>query len=191
MKTTEPFRHVEHGHAHNLLLNHPEPPPAAVRKRLFIRAPFSITLLFILSILLVILNQQVLATNSALLEKYSRKHSQADRLKWQRTAFHFQPAKNFIYGIVKLPHQIFVFFFSILIVFFFLVYFMAIDNILGWTLLQILILMVCLLFHMGWYHLFYQHTPYASVWENMSWGHAVSKDLINWFELPVALSPSE
>ncbi|KAJ0553970.1 putative 2,1-fructan:2,1-fructan 1-fructosyltransferase [Helianthus annuus] len=146
MKTTEPFRHVEHGHAHNLLLNHPEPPPAAVRKRLFIRAPFSITLLFILSILLVILNQQVLATNSALLEKYSRKHSQADRLKWQRTAFHFQPAKNFIYG---------------------------------------------LLFHMGWYHLFYQHTPYASVWENMSWGHAVSKDLINWFELPVALSPSE
>ncbi|KAJ0855974.1 putative beta-fructofuranosidase, 2,1-fructan:2,1-fructan 1-fructosyltransferase [Helianthus annuus] len=149
MKTTEPFSHVEHAQTHNPLLNHPEPPPDAVRKRLFIGAPFSITLLFILSILLVILNQQVLATNSVFPEKYSRKHSQADRLKWQRTAFHFQPAKNFIYD----PNGP--------------------------------------LFHMGWYHLFYQHNPYAPVWGNMSWGHSVSKDLINWFELPVALGPSE
>ena len=47
------------------------------------------------------------------------------------------------------------------------------------------------LFHMGWYHLFYQYNPYGPVWGNMSWGHSVSKDMINWFELPVSLTPTE
>jgi fructan beta-fructosidase len=46
-----------------------------------------------------------------------------------------------------------------------------------------------MIFHDGEYHLFYQHNPYEREWENMSWGHAVSKDMIHWSELPTALLP--
>lgn len=47
------------------------------------------------------------------------------------------------------------------------------------------------IYYQGEYHLFYQFYPYDSVWGPMHWGHAKSKDLINWEELPVALAPSE
>ncbi|KAK7258230.1 hypothetical protein RIF29_32789 [Crotalaria pallida] len=68
-------------------------------------------------------------------------------LSWQRTAFHFQPEKNWMND----PNGP--------------------------------------LFHKGWYHLFYQYNPDSAVWGNITWGHAVSRDLVHWLYLPLALVP--
>ncbi len=46
-----------------------------------------------------------------------------------------------------------------------------------------------LVYYKGEYHLFYQYYPDSTVWGPMHWGHAVSKDLIQWEHLPVALYP--
>ncbi|MBU3743833.1 MAG: glycoside hydrolase family 32 protein [Sediminibacterium sp.] len=46
-----------------------------------------------------------------------------------------------------------------------------------------------LVFYKGNYHLFYQYHPGSKVWGPMHWGHAISKDLINWQHLPIALYP--
>ncbi|KAH7841000.1 hypothetical protein Vadar_024352 [Vaccinium darrowii] len=72
-----------------------------------------------------------------------------DMLAWQRTAFHFQPEKNWMND----PNGP--------------------------------------LFYKGWYHIFYQYNPESPVWGNITWGHAVSKDMIHWLHLPFAMVPDK
>ncbi|KAK7252667.1 hypothetical protein RIF29_36779 [Crotalaria pallida] len=67
-------------------------------------------------------------------------------LSWQRTAFHFQPEKNWMND----PNGP--------------------------------------MYYRGWYHFFYQYNPYGAIWGNIIvWGHAVSRDLIHWLHLPLAM----
>nr|ADF27779.1 soluble acid invertase 1 [Phelipanche ramosa] len=70
-------------------------------------------------------------------------------LSWQRTAYHFQPEKNWIND----PNGP--------------------------------------LYYNGWYHLFYQYNPDSAVWGNITWGHAVSMDLIHWLHLPLSVVPDQ
>lgn len=43
------------------------------------------------------------------------------------------------------------------------------------------------MYYNGWYHLFYQYNANSAVWGNITWGHAVSRDLIHWLHLPIAM----
>ena len=46
-----------------------------------------------------------------------------------------------------------------------------------------------MMYYDGEYHLFFQHNPKGNKWGNMTWGHAVSKDMIHWEQLPHAILP--
>jgi len=46
-----------------------------------------------------------------------------------------------------------------------------------------------MVYHEGEYHLFYQFHPYSTVWGPMHWGHAITRDLVHWEHLPIALYP--
>jgi len=46
-----------------------------------------------------------------------------------------------------------------------------------------------LIYYNGRYHMYYQHNPVSVEWGNMTWGHAVSTDMVHWKEQPRVLFP--
>ncbi|XP_071918288.1 beta-fructofuranosidase, insoluble isoenzyme CWINV1 isoform X2 [Coffea arabica] len=47
------------------------------------------------------------------------------------------------------------------------------------------------MYYKGIYHLFYQYNPYSAVWGNISWGHSVSYNLVDWIHIEQAINPTE
>lgn len=48
-----------------------------------------------------------------------------------------------------------------------------------------------LVYYKGEYHLYFQYNPFDTKWENMSWGHAVSTDMLRWKQVDTVLWPDE
>jgi sucrose-6-phosphate hydrolase SacC (GH32 family) len=48
-----------------------------------------------------------------------------------------------------------------------------------------------LVFYKGEYHLFFQHNPFDVKWGNMTWGHALSTDMVHWTQVENALEPDK
>jgi beta-fructofuranosidase len=47
-----------------------------------------------------------------------------------------------------------------------------------------------LVFFNGRYHMFFQYNPRGTAHADVCWGHATSRDLVHWEDMPVALSPT-
>lgn len=41
------------------------------------------------------------------------------------------------------------------------------------------------------WHLYYQYNPYGSMWQNMTWGHSTSSDLLHWDYKGLAIVPND
>ncbi len=41
----------------------------------------------------------------------------------------------------------------------------------------------------GLYHIFYQANPHGPIWDNICWGHLISKDMVDWKYEGIALNP--
>jgi levanase/fructan beta-fructosidase len=48
-----------------------------------------------------------------------------------------------------------------------------------------------LIYDNGIYHLYFQYNPFDKNWENMCWGHAISKDLLHWEQKETVLYPDQ
>ena len=48
-----------------------------------------------------------------------------------------------------------------------------------------------LCYYQGKYHLYFQHNMFSVDWHNMSWGHAVSEDLLHWEQREEAVLPTK
>lgn len=46
-------------------------------------------------------------------------------------------------------------------------------------------------YYNGMYHLFYQSNVIGTYWRNISWGHLISKDMVNWTPVKEAITPIE
>ena len=47
------------------------------------------------------------------------------------------------------------------------------------------------LYYQGYYHIFYQANPHAPIWDHIQWGHMVSRDMVHWEDMPLALETDE
>jgi sucrose-6-phosphate hydrolase SacC (GH32 family) len=47
------------------------------------------------------------------------------------------------------------------------------------------------IYHEGYYHVFYQYNPYSDSWNHIHWGHARTRDFLQWEHLPIALYPDD
>uniref|UniRef100_A0A0D9WAT8 beta-fructofuranosidase n=1 Tax=Leersia perrieri TaxID=77586 RepID=A0A0D9WAT8_9ORYZ len=105
---------------------------------------------------------------------------------FDRTAYHFQPAKNWQNGAAMdssfrylddsnhtATHETY-----------------QIQT--GLMTIRLLVILSGPVYYNGMYHLFYQYNPHGALWDtgNLSWGHSVSGDLVNWAALDNALDPT-
>lgn len=47
------------------------------------------------------------------------------------------------------------------------------------------------MYYKGYYHIFYQANPHAPLWDNIQWGHFISRDMICWEDERAALEPEK